>query len=226
MRKALLILSLILLAAGVHVASAFQAGWSIREAVRTGDTATLERRVDWASVRATLKRSANETRQLVSEMAEASGVPTRIGLWQRIKSAALPFVADPLIDRYVTAEGAPQLWSWRQTWRQRVRPTIGLSEPTTPLAGTWLGGTDFDRALSVARRLDKATVVSPTRIEVELRDRYVEGRSWRAALELRDLTWMLTEVHLMRTPGAARPGSGTAGNGNLLTSPALRLTQR
>ena len=122
--------------AGIYAGSAFVAAWDIREALRGGKTDVLEQRVDWASVRTSLKRIAVETRQLMQEMSEASGVPqVKPGLWQRIKTAAAPYFADPLIDRYVTAEGAPQIWAWRQTWRAKIRPTIGLVEP-------WLGCAD------------------------------------------------------------------------------------
>ena len=55
-------------AAGIYSGSAFYAGWQIREAMRTGDTAVLQRRVDWPSVRQTLKQTATETRALMSEM--------------------------------------------------------------------------------------------------------------------------------------------------------------
>jgi hypothetical protein len=132
-------------------------------------------------------------------MSEAAGV-AKPGLWQRLKSAALPFVADPLIDRYVTAEGAPQIWSWRQTWREKIRPTL-LTEPQTPLASTWLAGTALDRGLDVARRIKRATFTSPTRLEVVLRDRYTADRRWRAALELRGVAWVLTVQRRATTSG-------------------------
>ena len=121
------------------------------------------------------------------------------GLWERLKSAAAPLVADPLIDRYVTAEGAPRIWAWRQSWRQKVRPAVGLAEPATLLSGTWLGETGLDRALSLAGRVDRFQFRSPARLEMELRDRYVADRQWHAVLELRDYAWTLTEVRLKRT---------------------------
>lgn len=195
-------------AAGIYSGSAFYAGWQIREAMRTGDTAVLQRRVDWPSVRQTLKQTATETRALMSEMSASAGVNmAKPGLWTRIKEAAAPYLADPLIDRYVTAESAPQIWKWRQTWRQKVRPTIGFKEPATPLASTFLAGSAVDQGLAIARRVERAAFTSPFRMEMELRDRYVEGRRWRAAFEMRDWSWVLAEVHLVRTAPAATAAS-------------------
>ena len=198
MRRLIMIALLsMVLGAGGYAGSAFVAVWDIREALRTADTGVLQRRVDWASVRQGLKATATETRQVMLAMSASAGVvQERPGLWQRIKSAAAPYFADPLIDRYVTADAAPQIWAWRQTWRQSVRPNIGLSEPATPLAATWLGGTSLDHGLAIARRVDRAAFSSPSRMELEVRDKFVEGRRWRAAFEFRDWSWVLSEVHL------------------------------
>ena len=201
MIKGLLTASALLLSAALYPLSGFNAAWQIREAARTGDTATLARRVDWAAVRQSLKRSANDARQLFGEMSEAAGVP-KLGLWQRVKAAAMPFVADPMIDRYVSAEGAAQIWAWRQTWREKVRPKL-LSEPASPLSGTWLENSSLDRGLSVAVRMQRVAFMSATRLELELIDRYVAERRWQATMEFRDFTWVLTDVQMKRVPRPA-----------------------
>ncbi len=204
-RRILFLTALLLVLAGGYAATPFLAMWQIREAVRSGDVKTLEQKVDWAAVRRSLKQSNGATRAVIAEYSDAAnaGGP-KPGLWQRIKNAAAPLFTDPLIERYVTAEGASQLYAWRQSWREKVRPTIGLSEPKTVLAETPLAGTGLDRVLSVARRLDRAAFVSPTRIEAELRDRYREDRRWKAVLELQDWTWKLTEVHVLNGPAVRR----------------------
>ena len=217
MRRVLLAITVIVMLGAAWAGSAFRAAFEIREALRLGDTATLARRVDWPSVRQSLKRSAGEARSLLAELSQGvTETPARPGLWQRIKAAAAPFLADPLIDRYVTAEGAPQLWKLRQAWRERIRPTIGLAEPQTLLSGTWLADSSLDRGLSIARRIERIAFASPTRMELELRDRLVEHRHWRAVLDLnlQQQSWVLTEVHVFN----AKPQQTT-------TAP-LRLTSR
>lgn len=201
------VLFTLVVAAGLYAAMPFVSAWQIREAVRTGDTATLARKVDWPSVRNSLKSSLGEARQALSELADVAGQP-RPSLWQRLKVAALPYLTDPLIDRYVSAEGAPRLYEWRQTWRSRVRPALGRGEPPTLLSDTWIGGTALDRGLSLARRVDRAHFVSPSRLEIELADRYVETRRWFAALERRGVDWQLTEMKVLAVAQPAlRPAS-------------------
>jgi hypothetical protein len=200
-RIMIVVTTLALALAGTFAASPLLAVSDIRRAVQTGDTATLERRVDWASVRESLKRSAG-TRQVFADWSEAAGIE-KPGLWQRVRNAAAPWVADPLIERYVTAEGAPRLWAWRQTWKERIRPRLGLAEPSSALHGTWLAGTVLDRAWTVGQRVERVSLDRPTRVTLEIRDRLVENRRWRVALELRSLTWMLTDVEALRAPGPA-----------------------
>lgn len=207
LKPAVIAVFVTLAAAGLYAAMPFVAAWQIREAVRTGDTATLARKVDWASVRNSLKSSIGETRQALGELADLAGEP-RPSLWQRLKVAALPYLTDPLIDRYVSAEGAPRLYEWRQTWRARVRPALGGSELPTLLADTWIGGTALDRGLSLARRVERAHFVSANRLEIELADRYVETRRWFAAMERRGFDWQLTEMKVVAvSQPAPRPTS-------------------
>ena len=199
LRRSLAILCLVVVVTGAYAVTPFIAVWQVREAIRAGDVPTLERKVDWVSVRRAIKQSSGETRAAMVEFSEAAGV-AKPGLWQRLKSAAAPFLADPLIDRYMTAEGAPQIYAWRQTWRQKIRPNLGLAEPVSTLNGTPLADTGLDRLLTVARRVERAAFVSPTRVEVDVRDRYKAERRWRAVLELQDFGWRLTEVHVLSTP--------------------------
>ena len=185
------------LACVAYVASPFRAAAQIHSAVRIGDTATLEHRVDWPSVRAALKRSSSEARRVLEEISEVAGVE-QPSLWQRWTTRIVPFLADPLIDRYVTAEGAPRLYAWRETWMHKVRPKIGLSEPETALAGTWLAGAALDRAWTVWRRVESISIESPRRVRIVVRDRLVETRRWRAVMALDGWTWKLIELDVVK----------------------------
>ena len=196
-RIAIAVVLVAVLACLGYLLSPFLAAGQIHNAVRTGDIATLEYRVDWPSVRASLKRSSGEARRVLEEISEVTGVE-QPGLWQRLTSRIVPFLADPLIDRYVTADGAPRLHAWRETWKQKVRPTLGLSEPETALAGTWLAGTTLDRLWTVWRRVDSVAFESPRRIRIVVRDRFVETRRWRAVMTLDGFTWKLTDLDVLR----------------------------
>jgi hypothetical protein len=181
------------------IASPFLTVWELRQAARTGDVAYLERKVDWIGVRGALRRSSDEAQRMITELAEIGGVP-KPSFWQRVAAATLPLLSSTLIDRYVTPQGAPQLYAWHQTWVKSVRPTLGLEEPPTALAGTWAEGTGLDKTLTVLRRLDRAEFTSPMRVEIELRSRYAPQRSYRAVLELRSFEWKLTEFYVLSTP--------------------------
>lgn len=196
--------ALLVAGAVVYAGSPLLAAWEVRQALKTGDKVTLEQRVDWPSVRTSLRQSITEAQQVINELTEVAGVP-KPGFWQRVVAATVPMLSSTVIDSYVTAEGAPQLYAWRQTWREKVRPAIGLSEPPMALAGTLFEGTAADKALTMLRRVDRAAFTGPTRLELEVRDRYAEHRRYRAVIELRGMTWKLTEVHVLSVPAPKTP---------------------
>jgi len=211
LRKLVLAALLLVLAVGTYAAAPLVAAWQIREAVVAGDAARLRERVDWGAVRKSLKSSVGEARQAIAELTEAAGLP-RPGLWQRFKAAALPYLADPLIDRYVTAEGAPQLYAWRQVWKERkAAMRQAVSGPADHVAAsvspeprhaleTWLEGTPVPRILAAGRRVERWAFVSPFRLQIELADRVVPGRSWHAEMQLQGFTWRLTGLKIVTLP--------------------------
>jgi hypothetical protein len=92
------------------------AALEIREAVVAGDTATLNRKVEWEALRASLKASITpET--IARLMADPDAPPPT--LWQRIKAAVAPTMADSVIERYVTPEHLPVLLGYRRIYRGR-----------------------------------------------------------------------------------------------------------
>lgn len=223
MRRLLLGLALLTGIAGSYAATPLVTAWRIQEAMRSGDVAALRSSVDWPSVRHSLKISLEESRGVLIEIANATG-DGRPSLWQRVKRAAMPYFSGSLIDRYVTAERAPRLFALGQTWRKRVKPTLGLAEPPSVLAGTSLEGTSLDRSLSLMRRVRSYRMQSPTRVEIAIADRYRSGRSWLATLEFRNLAWRLTAVRVREAaPGATatRHRRGSA-NAHRLPPPAAR----
>jgi hypothetical protein len=167
------------------------AALEIREAVVAGDTATLNRKVEWETLRASLKASV--TPETIARLMADPDAP-KPSLWQRIKAAVAPSMADSVINRYVTPEHLPVLLGYRQVYRGSVRPALGLKEPPSTLEGTWLGGTAFDRFASFWTRVRRAVFMSPTRFVLEVEDKYKPGRNFVGTLELKGWEWKLTEL--------------------------------
>ena len=167
------------------------AALEIREAVVAGDTATLNRKVEWETLRASLKASI--TPETIARLMTDPDAPPP-SLWQRIKAAVAPSMADNVIDRYVTPEHLPVLLGYRRIYRGSVRPALGLKEPPSTLEGTWLGGTAFDRFASFWTRVRRAEFMSPTRFVLEVEDKYKPGRNFVGTLELKGWEWKLTAL--------------------------------
>jgi hypothetical protein len=170
----------------------------IREAVIAGDTATLNRKVEWEALRASLKASI--TPETIARLMADPDAP-RPSLWQRVKAAVAPNMADTVIERYVTAEHLPVLLGYRRIYRGSVRPALGLKEPPSALEGTWLGGTGLDRFASFWTRVRRAVFVSPTRFVLEVEDKYRPGRHFIGTLELKNYEWKLTGLSVTDSDG-------------------------
>ena len=190
MRRLVKVVILVLLPLALaYAAWPIYSALEIREAVIAGDAATLNRKVEWEALRASLKASITpET--IARLMADPDAPPPT--LWQRIKAAVAPTMADSVIERYVTPEHLPVLLGYRRIYRGTVRPALGLKEPPSALAGTWLDGTGFDRFASFWVRVRRAVFMSPTRFVLEVEDKYRPGRQFVGTLELKGYDWKLT----------------------------------
>jgi hypothetical protein len=166
-----------------------QSALEIREAVIAGDTQTLNRKVEWEALRASLKTSISP--ETVARLMADPDAP-KPTLWQRIRAVVAPSVADSVIDRYVTPEHLPVLLGYRRIYRGTVRAALGRTEPPSVLEGTWLGGSALDRFASFWTRVRRAVFLSPTRFVLEVEDKYRPGRNFIGTLELRGWEWKLT----------------------------------
>ena len=165
----------------------------IREAIIAGDTATLTRKIEWDSLRVSLKTSLSP--ETIVRLAADPDAP-KPSLWQRIKAVVAPAMAETVIDRYVTPENLPLLLGYRRIYRGTVQPALGLKEPQTVLAGSWLGGTSIDRFASFWSRVKSAVFYSPTRFVLEVEDKYRPERRYIGTLELKNWTWVLTGLQV------------------------------
>ncbi len=186
------VLVLVLVGIG-YVASPFVAAWNLREAIKAGDTATIERKVVWSSVKTSLRASIAGNSQLLPEATEV-GERIRPTVWQRVKAAFGQSMLDRFIESYVTPEGLPKLFRYRKTWN-----------------GTVKGDTDdddkldfFERAKAFYSRMSRAEFKSPTRIEIEMTDKFAPDRRYVSTMELHGFEWKLSELRII---GATTKGS-------------------
>jgi Protein of unknown function (DUF2939) len=193
MRPLKLLLAAALLAVA-YMAWPLLTALQIREAIIAGDTATLERKIEWAAVRSSLKVSLSAEAKARLEKDPNAPAPS---LWQRIKATVAPSLADSAVDRYVTPENLPSFFGYRETYRNQIRPALGMKEPPTLLAGTLFAGTPIDRVASFYARVRRAVFYSLTRFEVEIVDRYQPERRYVSTFELKGLEWKLTALAVL-----------------------------
>lgn len=172
------------------------AALQIRDAMISGDTATLARRIDFDAVRASLKASLSP--EAVARLQADPNAP-QPSLWQRIKATVSPSMASTVIERYVTPENLPVLLGYRRIWRGTIQPALGYPEPPTVMADTLFAGSAIDRFASFWKRLRRAVIHSPSKVVVEVEDKYNPSRSFTGTLELRGLNWKLTELTVAGT---------------------------
>ena len=169
----------------------FVTALQIRDAMIRGDSITLNRKIEWESLRSSIKSSI--TPDVAARLAADPDAPPP-SLWQRVKVAVGASVTNTVVDRYVTAERLPVLLGYRRMWRGTVQPAIGVEEPRTALADTMFDGTAIDRFVSFWKRLRSAIFHSPTYLEIEIQDKYTPGKSYRSTFELIGWEWKLTRL--------------------------------
>ena len=178
--------------ASAYVASPFWAAWTLREAIKAGDTATIERKVVWPSVRDSLRASIARHQQLLPEANEL-GEQVQPSVWQRVKSAFGASMLDRFMETYVTPEGLPKLFRYRKMWKENVK-----GEPDDEKLAF------AERAGNFYRRITRAEFQSPTRVEIEIADRNRPDRRYVSVMELHGFEWKLTRLTIAaatQTPG-------------------------
>jgi hypothetical protein len=189
MKKLLLSIVALALAATAYVAAPFATAWSIREAVRTGNSAYLEAKIEWDTVRESLRRSL--TVAALGPPETGAAAPEKPGLWQRIKARVGRSAVDNLVESYVTPEGLPQLFTYRKLYRNHVTG----EDPALTLP--W-----HKRFAAFWSRVKRAEFLTPTEFKIEMADRHDASRHYVGLLKLRGLEWKLAEleVHIVGTP--------------------------
>jgi len=186
MRRRLSCLAALLLIAGAYIASPFISLWTLREAIRRADTTAIESRVEWPTVRESLKSSLSRHPSLLP-MLTAAGSDVTPSLWQRVKGAFGATMLDRFVESYVTPEGLPKLFDYRRLWRERVAGVA--AEPADATA--------FDCLRRFWNRIKRAEFQSLTRVEFEMEDRNITERRYVSVMQLRGLGWRLTELRVV-----------------------------
>lgn len=197
--RLVLVAGFLVLALGAgYVASPFVAAYSLREAIKAGDTATIERKVLWPSVRESLRASIAKHKQLLPEANEL-GERIRPTVWQRIKTAFGASMLDRFIETYVTPEGLPKLFRYRRMWNENVKGAA--SEDELPFS---------ERAKMFYRRIVRAEFQSPTRVEIEIADRDSPDRRYVSVMELHGTEWKLAQLSVSAAIAASAGASMAA----------------
>jgi hypothetical protein len=170
------------IAAGLlFLAWPFWSGWQLRQAMRTRDTASLETRVDWPTLRANLKPKFAE-----AVRADASRSGAVVGAVKRALGGVL---ADKGIDVIVTPGNLARILAGREFVTRR---TSGGSAPPPPETDA----EDPDDPLP-PRRLRWAFFESPSRFRIEaIHPRVPNGRVV-AILGFTGYGWKLIDLDIV-----------------------------
>lgn len=184
MKSLLMKAALVLAAFAIYVSAPFVTAWSIREAVRNGNSAYLARAIDWDSVRTTLKPTLSRIALDLPDPALAAfQKPT---LWQRFKAYWGQGAVSTAVDSYLTPEGLPQLFQMRKAYRTYIS---GFDEDANrpPL---------LERIKRTWTRVKRAEFTSLTTFEVDMLDKHDDTRLYLGKLELTTTGWKLTELRI------------------------------
>ena len=106
--------------AGVYLTSPLWAAYKLREAVKTGDTAAVERMVVWPSLRASVKSTVARNAKLLP-LAKQAARDIRPTMWQRVRSVFGHSMLDRFIETYITPQGLPKLYQAKTRWHERFK---------------------------------------------------------------------------------------------------------
>ncbi len=198
MRGKLLTFTIAFIVLAGYVASPFVTAWTIREAIRNGDAATLETKVNWPRIKASLKSSmavyalGPPAASAIGKQADIATPAPRPSLWQRIKTAYGRSVVNAMVDRMATPAALPKLFSYRQSYNKRVR---GLPDEAEAYSF-------FERIRRTWSRITRAEFLSHRVFVMEMRDKDVADRSYHGVLELEGLVWKLVHLEVRRVEEA------------------------
>ena len=185
----------VLLVGGAYSASPMVAAYNLHESIRAGDVATVEKKVDWDSVRDSLRASLKE--RVADMKANAGKQPTLLKrLKARLAGTVAPLFLGRILDRQVTPASFVDYMAAKKKidpWLTRMKRRLaGLdSQDVTAMPPELKGGGMLDR-------IKRATFINPVKFAIEVSDKFEASRSYETIFELRDFEWLLTEVRVLK----------------------------
>ena len=201
MRKALIAILVPALLTLGYIAWPFWSALQLKLAVKAGDIAAIERKVEWDALRTSLRKSLLANMALHPGVTGKSATPSKAGIWQRIKAKVAPSVIDSTVTRMLTPKGLSRLFAAREGYRRKLLPTLGLGKPPSLFEGTWLEGSWIDKFSDNIERVEHVVFTSPTRVEIEVIDRYTPDRHFITVLQLKNFDWKLVGLRLVPQAG-------------------------
>ena len=188
MRKALfLILGLFLI---FYIAWPAWSGYRIYNALEKNDIATLERKIDFPSVRESLKPAIriDVDRRLDRTPAEVAGQQRDRRLRQQIG----PRLVEAALNKIVTAQGIASLYTWRGDISRILKDVKEIREIETPAGGANIAGTSAKPSALGLSNIKRFAFTSPTSFEIGIaKDASGSGPDLTAQVGFRDMDWKL-----------------------------------
>lgn len=192
------------LVAALLLAAASFAAWpmvsllQIKHAAETGDTATLERAIDWPAVKDSLTTTlvAQMTAAPLQPETGAMGYLRRMG--RKLNAMVAPGMIRGAVSRYATPAGVVELAAQRRTWARRL--------------GNPLPETFVEKMKDLLSRTQRISFLSLTRVEAEIEARGNPEQRIVAVVALQGWRWMLREIRVYTVPAVpkARGSKGAA----------------
>lgn len=187
----------------VYLTSPLLAAYTLRQAVRSGDTETVQRMVVWPSLRASVKTTVATNAKLLP-VAHQVARELRPTMWQRVRSVFGHSMLDRFVETYITPEGLPKLYRAKTRWHDRANSArqpdfVQASIIPDKLVRTW-------------RRIKRAEFKGPFQFVLEMEDRHVATRLVESTFQLSNISfsgfdWKLTAIAIRNLkPGQARLG--------------------
>lgn len=162
-----------------YVALPFWTALELKRAIRNGDAATVEARVEWETFRTSLRESLTEQAPLEARR-RFSRIPFIQKYVEKFAAGYSRPVVDKMVENFGTADGLIRMMSWKEA-------SFGQKPPRS-LTGI---------AQEMSSRVKRVAFVSLTRLETVIADRNDPSRHIFSAMELRDTGWKLTEMRIL-----------------------------